>query len=44
VGLLKVVFLKGGSAGLLAKEFFALGVFAALVGTLATRSFHKRLG
>jgi len=43
VALLKSVFLKGGAVALLRTEFAALGVFALVLGILATRTFHKRL-
>jgi ABC-2 type transport system permease protein len=44
VALLKDLFLKGSPLAFLRAELAALAVFALVLGTLATRSFHKRLG
>ena len=44
VSVLKKVFLKGGSHEMLRGELIALAIFALVLGTLATRVFHKRLG
>ena len=43
VAVLKMVFLKGSEASLLRADLVALGIFALILATLATRAFHKRL-
>jgi ABC-2 type transport system permease protein len=43
VAVLKMIFLKGSEASLLRADLAALAVFALILATLATRSFHKRL-
>ncbi len=43
VTLLKNVFLKGSPVSVLRADLLALTVFALLIGTLASRVFHKRL-
>jgi len=43
VAVLKMVFLKGSEASLLRADLAALGIFALILATLATRAFHKRL-
>jgi ABC-2 type transport system permease protein len=43
VSLLKGLFLKGTPAPLLMPEFCALGLFALLLGLMATRAFRKQL-
>ena len=43
VSILKSVFLKGTPIGLIGADLLGLAIFAALVGTLATRAFHKTL-
>jgi ABC-2 type transport system permease protein len=43
VSIVKNVFLKGTPIGLLGADLLSLVIFAGVVGTLATRSFHKTL-
>ena len=43
LSLVKVIFLKGTGLGPLLSQLFALSVFAAILGTLALRSFKKSL-
>jgi ABC-2 type transport system permease protein len=43
VSVLKKIFLKGSPMAMLSADLVPLGVFAALLAILATRSFHKRL-
>jgi ABC-2 type transport system permease protein len=43
VSLVKDVFLKGSPVSELRSDLLALGIFAFIVATLATRAFHKRL-
>jgi len=43
VSILKSVFLKGTPIGLIGADLMGLAIFAAVVGTLATRAFHKTL-
>ena len=43
VSILRNVFLKGTELRLMAGEILALAIFAAVLITLATRAFHKRL-
>jgi ABC-2 type transport system permease protein len=43
VSLLKKIFLKGTPTALLYADLIPLAVFALVLATLATRSFHKRL-
>jgi ABC-2 type transport system permease protein len=43
VAILKSIFLKGASPELLREHLLALGLFALLLGFLATRIFRKRL-
>jgi ABC-2 type transport system permease protein len=43
VSILKGVFLKGTPIGLLGADLVGLAMFAAVVGTFATRAFHKTL-
>jgi ABC-2 type transport system permease protein len=43
VTLLRSIFLKGSSLGDLWLPLLALSVFAIVIGTLASRAFHKRL-
>jgi ABC-2 type transport system permease protein len=43
VSILRSVFLKGTEVRLMAGEVFALAIIAAVLITLATRAFHKRL-
>ncbi|MGH9788882.1 MAG: ABC transporter permease [Candidatus Acidiferrales bacterium] len=44
VSIMKAVFLKGTPPALLAEHLLALALFAALVMSIATRTFQKRLG
>ena len=43
VAILRNVFLKGTAVSILASQIMALAIFAVVLVTLATRSFHKRL-
>lgn len=43
VSILKKIFLKGTPATLLYADILPLALFAAVLGIVATRSFHKRL-
>jgi ABC-2 type transport system permease protein len=43
VAILRNVFLKGTEIRLMAGQLFALAVIAAVLVTLATRAFHKKL-
>lgn len=43
VTVLKKIFLKGSSVGMLYADLAPLAVFAVVLAVLATRSFHKRL-
>ena len=43
VSVLKKIFLKGSPAPLLYADLIPLAIFTALLATLATRAFHKRL-
>lgn len=43
VTILKAVFLKGSGLRALAEPLLALVIYAAVVGTLATRAFRKTL-
>ncbi len=43
VSILKSVFLKGTPIGLIRADLMGLAIFAAVVGTLATRAFRKTL-
>jgi ABC-2 type transport system permease protein len=43
VSILRDVFLKGTTVRLMAGDILALGIIAAVLITLATRAFHKRL-
>jgi ABC-2 type transport system permease protein len=43
VSILRNVFLKGTEVRLMAGEVLALAIIAAVLITLATRAFHKRL-
>jgi ABC-2 type transport system permease protein len=43
VAVLKMIFLKGSEASLLRADLAALGIFALILVTLATRAFQKRL-
>jgi ABC-2 type transport system permease protein len=43
VSVLKMIFLKGSVVSLLRADLLALGIFALILVTLATRAFHKRL-
>jgi hypothetical protein len=41
--IVKAVFLKGSGFGTNGTQFFALALFATVVGTLAVRAFKKSL-
>jgi ABC-2 type transport system permease protein len=43
VAILRNVFLKGTEVRLMAGQLVALAIIAAVLVTLATRAFHKRL-
>ena len=43
VSVLKMIFLKGTPTVMLSGDLIPLGVFALLLGIVATRAFHKRL-
>jgi ABC-2 type transport system permease protein len=43
VSILRDVFLKGTEVRLMAGDVLALAIIAAVMITLATRAFHKRL-
>ena len=44
VSVLKKIFLKGTPTAMLSADLVPLSIFALVLGILATRAFHKRLG
>jgi len=44
VSVLKKIFLKGTPTAMLSADLIPLSIFALVLGILATRAFHKRLG